>query len=85
MNYVDFSELSVNAQRIFVFIERQMFINNVKEIKITKTEIAGNLVLSVANVKLGLRELKDKDYIIPKNDNSPIVKIGAQYEFRSIK
>lgn len=85
MSYVDFSELSLNAQRIFVFIERKMVRENTTEVKASKAEIASNLIMSIPTVKIALRELKNTGYILPKNNNSPIVMVGEQYAFKTKK
>ena len=38
--------------------------------------MAWDLGMSIPNVKIGLRELKKKGFIVRKNHNSPKVKIG---------
>ena len=83
--YVDFSALSVIAQRIFVYIEKQLMRFNKSELHISKKRIAYDLDSSLPNIKIGLRELKKTRYIIPKNKNSSIVSVGRQYGFGTIK
>lgn len=80
--YTDFSELTVVAQRIFVLIERELYSHNVKEIHLTKLYIAWRLGMSIPNVKLGLRLLKEKKYIIPKNKNSSVVRVNEIYAYK---
>jgi predicted transcriptional regulator len=80
-DFVDFSELSLKAQRIFVCIEKILFSRLATEYKVTKEELAFRLQMSVENVKLGLRELKKAEYIIPKNPNSSILRIGDKYKY----
>ena len=81
--FVDFSELSVTAQRIFVYVEKELFSNNTKEVHVSKAEMAWALAISIPNVKVALRELKNSKYLIPKNRNSPILSVNVIYAYRN--
>lgn len=80
--FVDFSELSGNAQRAFCIIEKCVLSELQEEIYITKEILAWDLQLSIPSVKLALRELKEAGYIIPRNENSSWVRIGEDYGIR---
>ena len=79
---VDFTELSFLAQRIFVIVEQELYRNSTTELHISKHTIAYLGVMSIPNVKIGLRELKQKGYIISKNSNSSIIRVGEEYAYK---
>ena len=70
MTFVDFTELSLNAQILYTNIEREMWIHNSKELYLTKEYLGWICVMSVPGIKVALRELKQKGYIIARNKNS---------------
>jgi predicted transcriptional regulator len=80
--YIKYSSLSVNAQRVFAHIELILMRYNTKELKITKEDLSYECVMSIAGVKVSLRELKEKGYIVSKNSNSSIVHVGELYEYK---
>ena len=80
--FINYSSLSINAQRIFVHIERRMWVEEKEEIYITKEDLAWECTVSVPGVKVALRELKNAGYIVPRNKNSCWLKIGEEYAYR---
>jgi len=81
----DFTQLAFNSQRVFVGIERILLRHLTKELKITKEDIAWECEMSITGVKVALRELKETGYVIAKNPNSPVLRIGEEYEYKSDK
>lgn len=81
----NFENLSANAQRVFVNIERILWRYRAKEMKITKEDLAWECVMSIPGIKVALRELKDKGFIKSKNNNSPILSINEEHEWKDGK
>lgn len=79
--FVDFSRLSINAQRLFVHIERRVYLNG-GEARINKEDMMWDTCMSWAGVKVALRELKKTGYVISRNDNSCYLRIGEQYAYK---
>lgn len=83
-NYINYSKLSINAQIVFKNIENILNRHLTKELKITKEDISYECNMSIPGVKVALRELKNKGYIVSKNNNSPIIRIGDKYEYKEV-
>lgn len=81
--YYSYSDLSLNAQIIFVNIEHILWRNMTNELKITKEDLAWECNMSIPGIKVALRELKKSGYIESKNNNSPIIKVGEWYKYKS--
>jgi DNA-binding GntR family transcriptional regulator len=80
--YTNFSDLSINAQIVFATIELILDRYLVKEMHITKEDLALETAMSIPSIKVSLRELKNEGYVISKNSNSPIIRIGELYEYK---
>ncbi len=84
-DYVDYTELSKDAQIMFVYIERRIHGGMKEYFRVPKLEMQFWLSMSRTVVKNALRELKSKGYIVSKNPNSNLLKVGEQYKYKGFK
>lgn len=77
-----YRELSVNAQRMFVTIERILWFTGKDSYKITKEDLAINMSVSIPTVKVALRELKKKGFVVADPEEETILSIGPTHKYK---
>ena len=84
MGLTDWTELKAHSQRVFVEIETILDRYNCLEMSIVKEDLAYDCMMSKASIRTALAELKSTGYIITKNENSPIMRIGDPYKYGGV-
>ena len=82
---IDYTELAPASQRVFMEIEAILGRYSKEEMNITKEDLAYHCMMSKTTVRNALGELKKTGYIVNKNNNSPIMRIGEEYKYGGVK